>query len=67
MGAGNADLGKGGLDAEGVRWPEKVVLRGEAREVREWTVAYGRLAGEGFDKGRTRDGSSDSVTVGGCR
>jgi hypothetical protein len=51
---------RGSLDSDGIRWPEKVVLRGEAREVREWTVEYGRQARGLFDCERVRSGSPDS-------
>jgi hypothetical protein len=30
------------VDEDGVRWPEKVMLRGDAKEIREWTEEYGK-------------------------
>jgi hypothetical protein len=42
---------KTSCDSNGVRWPEKVVLRGEAREIREWTEEYVRAIGEkGYER-----------------
>lgn len=33
---------KTSMDSVGIRWPEPVVLRGDAKEIREWTEEYGR-------------------------
>lgn len=30
------------IDEDGVRWPEKVVLGGDAKEIWEWTLEVGR-------------------------
>ncbi len=52
---------KTSCDEDGIRWPEPVVLRGEARQVREWTVMYGRdrmaseMDGNAFREGGRRE------------
>jgi hypothetical protein len=33
---------KTSMDSAGIRWPEPVVLGGDAKEIREWTEKYGR-------------------------
>jgi hypothetical protein len=33
--------GKNSIDSSGMRWPDEVVLTGEAKEVREWSLEYG--------------------------
>lgn len=33
--------GKNSMDSSGIRWPDKVVLSGEAKEIREWSLGYG--------------------------
>jgi hypothetical protein len=33
--------GKNSVDAGGIRWPDRVVLTGEAKEIREWSLGYG--------------------------
>ena len=33
--------GKNSVDEEGNRWPDEVVLTGEAKEMREWSAGYG--------------------------
>lgn len=33
--------GKNGVDSQGIRWPDRVVLTGEAKEIREWSLGYG--------------------------
>ena len=33
--------GKNSVDSEGTRWPDEVVLTGEAKEMREWSLGYG--------------------------
>jgi hypothetical protein len=33
--------GKNSVDSAGIRWPDKVVLTGEAKEIREWSLGYG--------------------------
>ena len=30
------------MDEEGIRWPESVVLRGEAKEIWQWTGEYSK-------------------------
>jgi hypothetical protein len=32
---------KNSMDSEGNRWPDEVVLMGEAQEIREWSMGYG--------------------------
>lgn len=34
--------GKNSVDSKGIRWPESVVLTGDAKEMREWSLGYGR-------------------------
>jgi hypothetical protein len=33
---------KTSLDSSGIRWPEGVVLTGDAKEIHEWTIEYDR-------------------------
>ena len=33
--------GKNSVYSEGIRWPDRVVLTGEAKEIREWSLGYG--------------------------
>ena len=42
------------MGEDGVRWPEKVALRGEAKETREWSVEYRRrqMGGNVMDRYR---------------
>jgi hypothetical protein len=43
-GSGNAQIvvleteGKNSIDSAGIRWPDRVVLTGEAKEIREWSL-----------------------------
>lgn len=37
---------RNGVDAMGYRWPDSVVLEGEAREMRDWSRGYGLVDGE---------------------
>jgi hypothetical protein len=37
--------GKNSIDSSGMRWPDDVVLTGEAKDTREWSLGYG--LGEG--------------------
>jgi hypothetical protein len=46
--------GKNSVDSGGYRWPDEVVLHGEAREMREWSKGYG-LGDEG-EKRRREEG-----------
>lgn len=34
--------GKNSADSKGIRWPNSVVLTGDAKEMREWSLGYGR-------------------------
>jgi hypothetical protein len=34
--------GKNSIDSAGLRWPESVVLTGDAKEMWEWSVGYGK-------------------------
>ena len=33
--------GKNSVGSQGIRWPDRVVLTGEAKEIREWSLGYG--------------------------
>ncbi|KAE9365895.1 hypothetical protein N431DRAFT_418774 [Stipitochalara longipes BDJ] len=33
--------GKNSIDSQGIRWPDEVVLTGEAKDMREWSLGYG--------------------------
>jgi hypothetical protein len=33
--------GKNSIDSAGLRWPDRVVPTGEAKEIREWSLGYG--------------------------
>jgi len=46
--------GKNSVDSEGIRWPDEVVLTGEAREIREWSLEYGLDGGGKNAVGRER-------------
>lgn len=51
--------GKNSVDSEGIRWPDEVVLTGEAKEMREWSLGYGlgktrRAKGEESAKDREK-------------
>ena len=42
---------KTSMDEQGIRWPERVVLVGDAKEVREWTEKYEKSRREeGFER-----------------
>jgi hypothetical protein len=32
---------KNSIDSAGIRWPDRVVLTGEAKEIREWSLGSG--------------------------
>jgi hypothetical protein len=46
-GSGNARIvvieteAKNSIDSAGLRWPDRVVPTGEAKEIREWSLGYG--------------------------
>jgi hypothetical protein len=46
--------GKNSVDSEGIRWPDEVVLTGEAEEMREWSLGYGL--------GKTRRAKGEETT-----
>jgi hypothetical protein len=34
--------GKNSIDSSGIRWPDTVVLTGDAKEMWDWSVRYGK-------------------------
>ena len=56
-------VGKNNVDSGGYKWPDEVVLVGEAKKIREWSAGYG-LGGMGKRR-KSRD--EEKVRVGGKR
>ena len=51
---------KNSIDSAGIRWPDEVVLTGEAKEMREWSAGYG-LGDRYREKGRRARGKEKKV------